>query len=415
MKILLKAVRISDPQSRHYRTSKDILIENGIIHKIATSLVDPDAETISIPQLNVSQGWVDFKASFKDPGSDESGGIQKGLDEAAKGGFTHVGVLPTDDPTADHRVIIDYKINASLHHVVQLHPIGAVTHNRNGLVLAELADMAEGGVRWFSDDKSLSSNMMHKALLYTKDFQGKIIVQVYSHQFSSEFQVNEGKASTLTGLSGHPEVDERIEIFRAIELAKYTKRPLHISGISAASSLPLIENARKENVAITCDVHLMNLCFTEENTLDFDTRYKLLPVLRSEEDRKALVQALKNKTIDAVVTDHRNMIADLKDTTFDDAHFGTIQFPTAYAALGKFTELNSDQIVELLSIQNRITFGVKPHPVDVGNIADLTLYTTEKEMIWTSEFSKALSPFRNTHLEGNICGIVRGNQWIINQ
>lgn len=415
MKILLKAVRITDPQSPHFRTSKDILIENGVISKIATSLVDQDAETISIPQLNVSQGWVDFKASFKDPGSDESGGILKGLDEAAKGGFTHVGVLPTDEPTADHRAIIDYKIKASHHHAVQLHPIGAVTHKRKGLILAELADMAEAGVCWFSDDQSLSTRMLHTALLYSKDFNGKIMVQVYSQHFSSAFQVNEGKASTLTGLTGHPEVDERIEIIKAIELAKYTQRPLHISGVSAASSLALIEDARKDNVTITCDVHIMNLCFTEENTIDFDTRFKVLPVLRSEEDRKALVHALKNKTIDAVVTDHRNVIVDHKDTTFDEADYGTIQFPTAYAALVKHTALNSDQVAEILSVQNRMTFGIQTHPVDVGNLADLTLYTSDKEMVWNSDFPITLSPFHNTPLEGNVCGIIRGNQWIINQ
>jgi len=414
MKILLKEVSITDVASPHNNTSKDLLIENGIIKTIAKSIQEPGATVLAIPELHVSQGWVDFKSGLKDPGFDEGGGILAGLDAAAKGGFTHIGVLPSDEPTTDMRSGIEYKLRVASHHAVKIHPIGAISKGRKGQSLAEMADMCEAGTRWFSDNRPLSMRLMVQALLYGKDLNARIAFPTYSREYSHFTHVNEGKASTLTGLLGHPSFDEKIEVMKAIETAKYTGVHIHLTGISALESLPLIATAKKEGVPLSCDVHLMNLCCSQERVLDFDTRFKTKPVLRAEEDRLALVAALKGGVIDAVVSDHQAVITDTKRVPFDEAESGTLQFQTAYGALRKYSGLTDKELIELLSVRNRTTFGIQMNPVDVHSVADLTLYQPNQSNIQAEEIPKELSPFAGSDLPGKIVGIIRGSQLVLN-
>lgn len=414
MKILLKAVRITDIKSPHHNSSKDILIEHGAIQKIATSIDPSDATVIAIPQLHVSQGWVDFKCRFNDPGSDEGGGIMAGLDAAAFGGFTHVGVLPSDHPVTDTRSGIEYKLRMASQHAVQLHPIGALSKGIKGQSLAEMADMREAGAHWFSDNQPNQNRLLIQALLYSRDIYARVIVSTHSTDYSTAAQVHEGMASTFTGLTGHPSFDEKIQVLKAIEIAKYTEVPVHISGISTRECLPIIAAAKNEGIRISCDVHLMNLCCTEEHVMNFDTRFKVQPVLRTEEDRIALVQALRSGVIDAVVSDHHAVIVDQKRVPFDEAEFGSIQLPTAFSALKKFTGLSSDQVVELLSVRNRVTFDIEMNPIDLNSRADLTLYLPNEILETTLPFSKELSPFMEHALEGKAVGIIHGQRCILN-
>lgn len=413
MKILLKAVRITDVGSPHNNTSKDLLIEDGCIKTIATSIDAPDATLISIPQLHVSQGWVDFKCGFNDPGNNESGGILTGLDAAAMGGFTHIGILPTDNPPTDTRSGIEYKLRLASNHAVQLHPIGAISKGLKGQSLAEMADMNAAGTHWFSDNQPLSTRLTMQALLYAKDFQARIILSAQSPDFYPLAQVNEGLASTLTGLTGHPSFDEKLQVIKAVEISNYTGTPVHITGISSRECLPIIASAKKQGIPISCDVHLMNLCFTEERVLDFDTKFKVSPVLRSEEDRTSLINAIKNGTIDAIVSDHQAVIVDSKKVPFDEADFGAFQFPSTFSALKKYTGLNNDQIVEQLSIKNRSAFNIPFHPIDVEAKADLTLYLPD-EPLDTEFYPKELSPFTQDQLKGKSVGIIRGDHYILN-
>ncbi|NBU91717.1 MAG: hypothetical protein EBS17_02640 [Flavobacteriia bacterium] len=415
MKILLKAVRITDTQSPHHNTSKDLLIEEGHIKGIATSIDDPEATLISVPQLHVSQGWVDFKCGFNDPGSDEGGGLLKGLDDAAVGGFTHVGVLPDDQPATDSRSAVEYKFRTSSTHAVQIHPIGAISKGLHGKHLAEMADMKEAGTRWFSDNQALNARLYLQALQYSNDLNASIMIPAYSTDYQAVFQVNEGLASTRTGLPGHPSFDETLQVLQAIELAKYTGNPIHITGISCKESIPLIEQAKNAGVPLTCDVHAMNLCFTEERVLSFDTRFKVRPVLRSEEDRKNLILALKSGIIDAVVSDHHSVISDNKRVPFIEACFGALQLPSLYAGLTHFSGLGSDLIVELLSLRNRQTFGIPTHPIDARSFADLTLYLPNASVNDSPLADNALNPFATEPLIGKALGIIRGSNFILNQ
>jgi dihydroorotase len=408
MKILLKSARITDVESPHNNTSKDILISNGRIENIATSITDSDAMPLSIPELHVSQGWVDFKSAFFDPGFEERGGLTQGLDDAALGGFTHVGVLPSDHPSTDTKLAIEYKRRMADGHCVQLHPIGAITKQQKGTELADLFEMFQAGATWFSDDQHpINEGILTRALLYSRDFCGKIMFTPRSTNFVLDAQVNEGMGSTRTGLKGDPSLDERLQVIKAIEIATYTQCALHITGISSKESIAPIQQAKAAGLPITCDVHLMNLCFTEQEILDFDTRYKVLPVLRAASDRVALIQALAHGVIDGVVTDHRPYVLDDKQVAFDEAAFGAPQLLTAYAALLKNTGLSSDQLVEQLSIKNRTLFGIPSNPIQIGAVADLTCYSpTLSWELDSSSRDKACNPFAGKTLNGRAIGII---------
>jgi len=408
MKILLKSARITDVESPHNNTSKDILISNGRIENIATSITDSDAMPLSIPELHVSQGWVDFKSAFFDPGFEERGGLTQGLDDAALGGFTHVGVLPSDHPSTDTKLAIEYKRRMADGHCVQLHPIGAITKQQKGTELADLFEMFQAGATWFSDDQHpINEGILTRALLYSRDFCGKIMFTPRSTNFVLDAQVNEGMGSTRTGLKGDPSLDERLQVIKAIEIATYTQCALHITGISSKESITPIQQAKAAGLPITCDVHLMNLCFTEQEILDFDTRFKVLPVLRAASDRVALIQALAHGVIDGVVTDHRPYVLDDKQVAFDEAAFGAPQLLTAYAALLKKTGLSSDQLVEQLSIKNRTLFGIPSNPIQIGAVADLTCYSpTLSWELDSSSRDKACNPFAGKTLNGRAIGII---------
>ena len=408
MKILLKSARITDVESPHNNTSKDILISNGRIENIATSITDSDAMPLSIPELHVSQGWVDFKSAFFDPGFEERGGLSQGLDDAALGGFTHVGVLPSDHPSTDTKLAVEYKRRMADGHCVQLHPIGAITKQQKGTELADLFEMFQAGATWFSDDQHpINEGILTRALLYSRDFCGKIMFTPRSTNFVLDAQVNEGMGSTRTGLKGDPSLDERLQVIKAIEIATYTQCALHITGISSKESITPIQQAKAAGLPITCDVHLMNLCFTEQEILDFDTRFKVLPVLRAASDRVALIQALAHGVIDGVVTDHRPYVLDDKQVAFDEAAFGAPQLLTAYAALLKKTGLSSDQLVEQLSIKNRTLFGIPSNPIQIGAVADLTCYSpTLSWELDSSSRDKACNPFAGKTLNGRALGII---------
>ena len=419
MKIVLKSARITDPKSPYHATTQDVFIENGVIQKIAPSIEEKDALNLSFPNLHISQGWVDFKSNFFDPGFEYRETLTNGLDTAALGGFTHIGALSSESPIADKKSAIEYKIRHAESHAVTLHPIGAITKKQEGKELAELFDMFNSGSRWFSDDlETLNEGMLYRASLYIKDFNGKLIFFPRSKNVSNDGFVNDGEASVFTGLKGDIAMGESIEINKAIAISKYTSCPIHITGISCKDSVEIIGQAKKEGINITADVNVMNLCFNETSVLDFDTQFKVLPVLRSEEDRLALIGGLENRILDGIVSDHRPMHEDEKEIEFDQANFGSTQLQTMFSALNTFSGLDTDQVVEMLSIRNRETFEIPFHPIAEGGMADITLYNPDS--LWKVEPKELLSfnktnPFTHKELKGQVYGIINGNQSILKE
>jgi dihydroorotase len=416
MKIIIREAKIIDSKSQFHNQVVDVKINDGILEKIGTNLSpSDDYEEIKQSNLHLSQGWFDSSVSFGEPGFEDRETIANGLNVAAKSGFTTVALQPNSAPILDNQSQILFVKQKANDTATDLFPIGALTKNSEGTDLAELYDMKNAGAIAFGDyGKSLSNaNLLKIGLQYVQDFDGLVIAFCQDEKIKGSGVVNEGIVSTRLGLKGIPNLAEELIVARNLFLLEYTGGKLHIPTISTAKSVELIRNAKAKGLKVTCSVAVHNLVLTDEKLEGFDTRFKVAPPLRTDNDRIALISGILDNTIDTITSDHNPMDIEHKKMEFDLAKNGTIGLESAFGAL--LTVLPLEKIVEKLTSSSTI-FNLNQTEIAEGNNANITLFTTDTEWIFTKEhiLSKSKnSAFLGTKMKGKVIGIYNNNKLVL--
>lgn len=417
MNVLIKSATIVDPKSDFHNDTCDILIEKGIITKISKNIKNPSQITeISLDNLHISQGWFDSSVSFGEPGHEERETIANGLKTAALSGFTDVAVNSNTSPVIDSYADISFLKGKAQGNPVNLYPIGALTKNSGGEDLAELYDMTNAGAIAFYDyQKPIKNpNLMKLALQYASNFGGLIFSFPQESKISGLGVMNENIMSTSLGLKGNPTLAEELQIVRDLFLLEYTGGKLHIPTVSSAKSVALIREAKAKKLDVSCSVAIHNLVLTDNELETFNTRFKVLPPLRTQSDCDALIEGLKDGTIDMVTSDHNPIDVEHKKIEFDYAKYGSIGLETAFGALNTVFTLRKS--IDLLT-KGKERFDIESSPISINKKAKLTLFNPTETYMFTKEMIHATSKnaiLEDHKLKGKVYGIYSNNQLVLN-
>jgi dihydroorotase len=413
--VLLKSVILVEQGNVHHLKKRDILITNGRIEKIAARITAADARVIELPNLHASQGWFDSSVCFGEPGLEERETIENGLNTAASAGFTAVAVNPEAHPVPDSRSGIQFMLAKGRGHAVKLLPVGALTMESKGVDMAELYDMASQGAVAFGDYKRplKNANLLKIALLYAQNFNALIQSMPLDTSVAVKGVMHEGVHSTRLGLKGIPALAEELQISRDLFLLEYTGGKLHIPTISTAGSVGLIRKAKKKGLDVSCSVAVKNLVLNDSSLQEFDGNFKLMPPIRSEKDRKALIKGLKDGTIDAVTSDHNPIDIEHKKIEFDRASFGSIGLESCFPALNA-TLGTEAAVAGLTGLKKR--FGLEDDSVAEGATANLTLFEPDTEWVFGQDAIRSTSgneAFLGMDVKGKVYGIINQKKLVL--
>lgn len=417
MSLLIRKVKVIDKQSPFHNKIVDILIENGKIVSIASSISSKSKKEINLKGLHISPGLVDVFADYCEPGYEHKETLQSGLLQAVAGGYTDVLLAPNTQPTISNKTTIEYILKNTVNDLVTVHPIGSITQKIEGKALAEMYDMNKSGAIAFSDGwhPVQHAGLMLKALEYVKAFQGTLIQIPLDESLAAGGFMHEGQLSTQLGMPGIPTLAETSFLHRDIELLRYTQSRLHITGISTEEGVNMIRKAKKEGLQITCSVTPYHLVFNDSMLNGYSSLYKVSPVLRSEKDRQALIKGLKDGTIDCIATHHRPQDWDAKVKEFEYAADGmNVQQITASILFSNLSDkLPLERIIEAMTTAPRAIFGLENVSITEGSSTSCCLYLPEASFAVNKDNLYSLSqnnPFIGATLKGKIIGTIYKNQ-----
>lgn len=410
MALLLKNARIIDPQVGIDQIA-DIVVRDGKIAEVGSNLEIPKGQTRDMTGKVIVPGLVDMHVHLREPGFEQKEDIASGTRAAAHGGFTAVCCMPNTNPVIDDASGVEF-INRRADEVGKCRVLVAGTCSKDlgGETLSDMGDMVAHGACAFTDDGRgvQDAGMMRRVMDYANQFGRVVMSHCQDEALVGDGQVNEGIASTRLGMLGWPAEGEEIQIARDIALCRLTGTPLHIQHISTARGLDLVRAAKEEGLPVTCEVTPHHLFLNEDAIgLDYNTYFKVNPPLRTQADNDALVQGVRDGSIDCIVTDHAPHAAWEKDREFELAPNGMVGLETSLGSvLTQLVEtgvIDWNALVNMMAVAPRRILGAESVAIQVGDTADLTVIDPEAD--WTVDekdfYSKATnSGFIGANLKG---------------
>lgn len=380
MDILIKNATILHRESKFHQQKKDIRLRDGRIAEISENLKAENDETvIEGRELYCSIGLFDMGTRSGEPGYEHRETIQSLTTAALKGGFTGLAIFPNNHPITQTRADVRYLSTHPDRQSVKIYPLAALSNNLEGRDINEYHDLAIEGVVAITDGMQpiQDTGLLNRALRYSAPLDMPVINHPSDKYLSEGGQMHEGKMSTSLGLKGIPDYAEAEMVQRDLHILQYNEGRIIEYGISAEKSLDLIRKKKDEGLKVAATVPYLNLIFTDEKLLNFETHFKVKPVLRSEQDRKSLVDGLKNGTIDAIVTNHTPLEIEQHDIEFPFADFGATGLETCLPALIDDlggSEVDLSVIIHALSVAPRRLLSVEVPQIEVGAEADLCVF-----------------------------------------
>lgn len=405
MKYLVKNIRVIDPAVGIDEVT-DMLINGETIERIEQGIDCPDAEILERSGCIAVPGLVDVHVHLRDPGQEYKETIETGTAAAAHGGFTAICSMPNTAPTTDNASIVDYVLDKAREaNHCRVYPSGACTKGLKGESLAEIGDMVAHGAVAFTDDGRGVQNagMMRRVMDYAKMFDKVVMSHCQDEDLVGPGQVNEGVVSTRLGMAGWPAAGEELQIQRDIALSELTGCPIHIQHITSARGIELVREGKARGIAVTCEATPHHIALNEDDlTTTYNTNLKMNPPLRSKRDNEAIIEGIKDGTVDCIVTDHAPHAAHEKAREFELAPFGMTGLETSLATiityLVKPGHIDYDRMVELMAIKPREILRVDQVRMEADSIADITIF--DPECTWVVTEDEMCSKSKNSGFLG---------------
>ncbi len=421
MNILFTNITVNSPLD-NINSQLNLWVKDGTIYQISPNTINPDSDTeiIDGKDLTALPGLFDMHVHFRDPGFEQKEDIFSGVDSAANGGFTGVLIMPNTKPCIDNKTVVEYIRSKSQNLITDVYVASALTQSMEGKTISNMLEMTEHGALLFTDDGKcvVNSEVMRRAFDYAAPKDLLIAQHCEDNALTDNFDMNESNLSVQLGLKGYPSVAEEAILARDIMLSHYCgNRRYHAQHVSTAGSVQIIRQAKEKNPNISCETTPHHFSLTEDHLVEFNTNYKMNPPLRQQKDIDAIIEGLKDGTIDAIACDHAPHTQLEKDVEFDKAPYGIIgletSFGLSYTNLVAKGYLSLNDLIFKMSINPRKILGLPEIHIKSNNPANLTIVNTNVEWIVNTDNFKSKSrntPFEAMKLKGKVCWTINNNQ-----
>lgn len=432
--LLIQNAIILDSQSEWNGKNVDIFVVDGLISSIGTGLSVEADLVYDAKNSTITQGWVDLFGFCPDPGEEFKESLSSYSRAAHQGGFTHAvalcGTHPKPETASAVRSIIerqrlhdqqDVFNGQNVHpprsiYPCEIIPLGLASEDGKGAELSDMSELLDAGAVALSDGITggMSSAYLSKAFEYAKMLNATIMVHPFDRKMVKGAEIHEGMVSVNLGMKGIPVAAETSALFNIIEISEWLDTPVVIQGISSARSVQIIQDAKKRGVKIKAIVPVLNLQYNHEILNEFDETFKVLPPLRTEEDRLALIEGLINGTLDGVFSNHTPEDVETKKVEFAYAHFGAATLPAfAHLALNGLNSQQQTIMIDVLTRRNRNVLGWRCNNFEVGETANFTLFSQSSNVLKSKSLAYN-AVLKNSECTFSVHATVINGQLILN-